>query len=128
MEFDGVYKLRTLSDDAFTLMKTMGRGYHFVTNFKSLWIDPGLPEADIKLVMHPKNILTLTLMKNKDESITYMHELTMAPHMNFTITLKVKSKGLWSERVSFQIQLCASKHEFKKTNSLSLFRLGRLSS
>jgi len=83
MEFDGVYKLRTLSDDFFTLMKTMG-----------------LPEADIKLVMHPKNILTLTLMKNKDESITYMHELTMAPHMNFTITLKVKSKGLWSECVS----------------------------
>ena len=29
MEFDGVYKLRTLSDDAFTLMKTMGRGIPF---------------------------------------------------------------------------------------------------
>ena len=56
-----------------------------------MWFHPGLTEAGIKLVMHPKNISTLTLMKNKDESITYMHELTMAPHMNFTITLKVKS-------------------------------------
>ena len=25
MEFDGVYKLRTFSDDFFTLMKTMGK-------------------------------------------------------------------------------------------------------
>ena len=29
MEFDGVYKLRTLSDDFFTLMKTMGTGISF---------------------------------------------------------------------------------------------------
>merc|ERR1711990_545795 len=94
MEFDGVYKLRTLSDDAFTLMKTMG-----------------LPEADIKLVMHPKNILTLTLIKNKDESITYMHELTMAPHMNFTITLKIGETVELKKPVPFTITLLKIEHD-----------------
>merc|ERR1711970_1176734 len=94
MEFDGVYKLRALSDDAFTLMKTMG-----------------LPEADIKLVMHPKNILTLTLMKNKDESNTYMHELTMAPHMNFTITLKIGETVELKKPVPFTITLLKIEHD-----------------
>ena len=95
MEFDGVYKLRTFSDDFFTLMKTMGKNLllslitYQLYIYSRLWFYPGLPEADIKLAMHPKNIMSLTLMKNKDKSITYIHEMTMAPNMNFTVTLKV---------------------------------------
>ena len=59
----------------------------------TLYNPTGLTEPDIKLVMDPKNSTTLTLMKNKDASITYITENTMAPHMNLSITLKVKRIG-----------------------------------
>ena len=96
MEFDGVYKLRSLSDDFSKLMKTMGMWNlsQSITLLCIFFYNPtGLTEPDIKLVMHPKNSTTLTLMKNKDASITYITEITMAPHMNFTITLKVQRIG-----------------------------------
>merc|ERR1712198_273893 len=94
MEFDGAYKLRTFSDDFFTLMKTIG-----------------LPEADIKLVMHPKNIMSLTLMKNKDKSITYIHEMTMAPNMNFTVTLKIGETVELKKPIPFRITLLKIEHD-----------------
>merc|ERR1712198_278319 len=94
MEFDGVYKLRTFSDDFFTLMKTLG-----------------LPEADIKLAMHPKNIMSLTLMKNKDKSITYIHEMTMAPNMNFTVTLKIGETVELKKPIPFRITLLKIEHD-----------------
>merc|ERR1712198_258913 len=94
MEFDGVYKLRTFSDDFFTLMKTMG-----------------LPEADIKMAMHPKNIMSLTLMKNKDKSITYIHEMTMAPNMNFTVTLKIGETVELKKPIPFRITLLKIEHD-----------------
>merc|ERR1712198_244337 len=94
MEFDGVYKLRTFSDDFFTLMKTIG-----------------LPEADIKLAMHPKNIMSLTLMKNKDKSITYIHEMTMAPNMNFTVTLKIGETVELKKPIPFRITLLKIEHD-----------------
>merc|ERR1712198_600796 len=94
MEFDGVYKLRTFSDDFVTLMKTMG-----------------LSEADIKLAMHPKNIMSLTLMKNKDKSITYIHEMTMAPNMNFTVTLKIGETVELKKPIPFRITLLKIEHD-----------------
>merc|ERR1712198_645928 len=94
MEFDGVYKLRTFSDDFFTLMKTIG-----------------LPEADIKLAMHPKNMMSLTLMKNKDKSITYIHEMTMAPNMNFTVTLKIGETVELKKPIPFRITLLKIEHD-----------------
>merc|ERR1712198_162117 len=94
MEFDGVYKLRTFSDDFFTLMKTMG-----------------LHEADVKLAMHPKNIMSLTLMKNKDKSITYIHEMTMAPNMNFTVTLKIGETVELKKPIPFRITLLKIEHD-----------------
>merc|ERR1712198_430832 len=94
MEFDGGYKLRTFSDDFVTLMKTMG-----------------LSEADIKLAMHPKNIMSLTLMKNKDKSITYIHEMTMAPNMNFTVTLKIGETVELKKPIPFRITLLKIEHD-----------------
>ena len=95
MEFDGVYKLRSLSDDFSKLMKTMGMwNLSQSITLQCIFYNPtGLTEPDIKLVMDPKNSTTLTLMKNKDASITYITETTMAPHMNLTITLKVQIIG-----------------------------------
>ena len=95
MEFDGVYKLRSLSDDFSKLMKTMGMWNlsQSITLLCIFYNPTGLTEPDIKLVMDPKNSTTLTLMKNKDASITYITEITMAPHMNFNITLKVQRIG-----------------------------------
>merc|ERR1712071_157673 len=49
----------------------------------------GIPDADIKLMTSPRNICTLSLMRNKDGSFSLVHHSTLAPHLKMDITTKV---------------------------------------
>ena len=39
-----------------------------------------------------KNVDRITMMENKDKTITHLEEFSLAPHLNYTTTTKVSSK------------------------------------
>ena len=53
----------------------------------------GITDADTKLMTSPRNICTLSLMRNKDGSFSLVHHSTLAPHLKMDITAKVRFIG-----------------------------------
>merc|ERR1712142_662856 len=72
--FDGVYKLDMTQADP---------------NWSALHKEMGIPEADSKAMMTPGgNVHTMTVMENKDGSMTTSTNNTTLPHLNSSFTSK----------------------------------------
>jgi len=72
--FDGVYKLDMSQADP---------------NWSALHKEMGIPEADSKAMMTPGgNVHTMTVMENKDGSVTTSTNNTSLPHLNSSFTSK----------------------------------------
>merc|ERR1711981_1438077 len=72
--FDGVYKLDMTQADP---------------NWAALHKEMGIPEADSKAMMTPGgNVHTMTVMENKDGSMTTSTNNTSLPHLNSSFTSK----------------------------------------
>jgi len=55
----------------------------------ALLMEMGFSEADIKLMTDRKNVDRITMMENKDKTITHLEEFSLAPHLNYTTTTKI---------------------------------------